>query len=155
MRTALAVIGAILCCQQSWPAAPLPSFRATPRPAALVAVASQTSSEMPAQKPPTPAAPTHGTVVPMTQDVLKVLRARATDMLANRDISGARLLYARMAAAGDTSAATAMGKTYAPSFLADIGALGLQPDTAQARAWYEKARASGDKEAETRLQQLR
>ena len=49
-------------------------------------------------------------------------------MLALGDISAARLLYARAAARGSAKAATTLGKTYDPAFLASIQVSGLAPN---------------------------
>ena len=79
---------------------------------------------------------------------------RADAMLQQGDISAARLLYERAADTGSGPAATAMGKTFDPVFLAEIGAVGLQPDPARAASWYGRGSSLGDPEARTRLQAL-
>lgn len=75
-------------------------------------------------------------------------------MLALGDISAARLLYERAASLGSARAATALGKTYDPAFLATIQVSGLAPNRAAAAAWYQKAAGLGDAEAEGRLARL-
>ena len=75
-------------------------------------------------------------------------------MLALGDISAARLLYERAAALGSAKAATALGKTYDPAFLASIQVSGLAPNPAAAASWYRKAADLGDTEAADRLTKL-
>mgnify|MGYP002336432516 CR=1 FL=1 len=75
-------------------------------------------------------------------------------MVARRDISAARLLYERAAIAGNARAASALGKTYDPAFLAEIGAQGVRGDPALATAWYQKAVALGDSSALARMEAL-
>jgi hypothetical protein len=66
-------------------------------------------------------------------------------------VAGARSYFKRAAEAGSSDAAFALGTTYDPSFIEQIGAQGIKPDAAQARAWYERARALGDKDAGEQL----
>jgi TPR repeat protein len=75
-------------------------------------------------------------------------------MLALGDVSAARLLYQRGAAGGSGRAATGVGKTYDPLFLAEIRASGIVGDAAAAAAWYEKAVALGDASAAELLKRL-
>jgi TPR repeat protein len=76
-------------------------------------------------------------------------------MLAVGDISAARLLYERAAVAGDSKAATAVGKTYDPVFLREIAARGVRPQPELAADWYRRALEAGDAEAGARLAALR
>ena len=80
-----------------------------------------------------------------------LLMRRAAQMLALGDVSGARLLYARVAAAGVGAAATALGRTYDPDVLARLGAVGIVPDRAAASALYRAGAAMGDASAEALL----
>lgn len=70
------------------------------------------------------------------------------------DISAARLLYQRAAALGSAQAATAIGKTYDPTFLTSIRASGIVADRTAAAAWYRKGAAMGDREGADRLARL-
>jgi TPR repeat protein len=47
-----------------------------------------------------------------------------------------------------------LGLTFDPAFLAEQGVLGLAPDAAQARFWYERAVEVGSGEASRRLERL-
>jgi TPR repeat protein len=77
---------------------------------------------------------------------------RGDALLQRGDVSAARLLYERAAAAGSGRAATAMGKTFDPTFLAGIGVSDTGADPALATRWYRRAAGLGDEEARTRLQ---
>jgi hypothetical protein len=67
---------------------------------------------------------------------------------------GARAYFQRAAEAGSADAALSVGKTYDPAFIEEIGAQGIKPDTRQARIWYERAKALGNKDADAQLNQL-
>jgi hypothetical protein len=69
-------------------------------------------------------------------------------------LAGARGYYRRAADAGSAEAAFALGTTYDPDFIKEIGAQGIKPDMAQARAWYERAAELGDKDAHNKLLEL-
>jgi TPR repeat protein len=47
-----------------------------------------------------------------------------------------------------------LGKTFDPLFLRELGAVGIQPDIAQSRQWYEKAAELGSDAAAQRLANL-
>ena len=96
-----------------------------------------------------------GAVSPAPPTALAEMMVRRADTLLQRgDVSAARLLYDRAAAAGSGHAATAMGKTFDAAFLAGIGVVGLSADPAQAATWYRRGLGLGDEEARTRLQAL-
>ncbi|WP_143021195.1 hypothetical protein [Belnapia rosea] len=73
------------------------------------------------------------------------------------DILRARALYERAAAIHPRSSAAAIaaGKSYDPNLLPVFGAGPNLADAAKARAWYERARASGDPAAAALLHALR
>jgi hypothetical protein len=81
----------------------------------------------------------------------EALIRRANIMISQGDISAARLLYRRAAAGGSERAMLALGKTYDPIFLAEIGARGIVGDVAAAIVWYQRAFALGVNEAWDRL----
>jgi hypothetical protein len=85
---------------------------------------------------------------------LKLLLERADRSLAFGDISAARVFYERAAELGSAAGAVGVGKTYDPSFLAQIGARGLRGDAVLASWWYQKASNAGDQEAAMRLHAL-
>ena len=47
-----------------------------------------------------------------------------------------------------------LGTTYDPLSIQQLGAIGVVPDVAQARQWYEKAAALGSEVASQRLAKL-
>ncbi|MDB5414803.1 MAG: hypothetical protein JWR10_3138 [Rubritepida sp.] len=75
--------------------------------------------------------------------VVNMLMARGDQMMARGDISGARLFYSRAAAAGSAAAATAMGRSFDPAVLAELGVRGIRPDREQASQWYRRAAELG------------
>lgn len=62
------------------------------------------------------------------------------------DYSGARRLYEFAVSRGVGQAATKMAKTYDPRFLSGK-IVGMKPDIAKAKSWYERGIAMGDSEA--------
>ena len=85
---------------------------------------------------------------------IAMLVKRGEEFLKAGDISTARLFLRRAASAGDAQAALALGATYDPAVMAEQGVLGIAPDPAQARNWYEKAAELGSSEASRRLERL-
>jgi hypothetical protein len=79
---------------------------------------------------------------------------RGTDSLKSGDIVSARLLLRRAAEAGSASAAMMLGTTFDPLVIQQLGAIGVVPDVAQARQWYEKAVELGSDAASQRLAKL-
>jgi hypothetical protein len=67
---------------------------------------------------------------------------------------GARAYFQRAAEAGSAEAAFSIGATYDPSFIEEIEAQGIKPDTKQARIWYERAKALGHKDADAQISAL-
>jgi hypothetical protein len=139
--------------EQSEPAAvAAPVARTPPPPLDLPAAApSRRALEIVRNSVPTAA---RRDPTPVTTDPVNALIERGDAMLALHDIGSARLLYERAAKAGNSRAATGVGKTYDPNYLRMEGAVGLQPNRSEAITWYQKAAALGDTEAETRLRQL-
>jgi type II secretory pathway predicted ATPase ExeA len=109
-------------------------------PPAAVAPQAETASR---SDPPPPR--------PAASADLTLLLSRGDAMVALGDVVAARLLYQRAAALGSARAATAVGKTYDPRFLASIHASGIAADRTVAAAWYRKGAASGDTEGADRL----
>jgi TPR repeat protein len=82
------------------------------------------------------------------------LLKRGRYLLSIGDIAPARLLLERAAEALDASAAFDLAGTYDPAVLTRSHVLGVVPDLAMARMWYEKALSLGHSEAQRRLAQL-
>jgi TPR repeat protein len=96
------------------------------------------------------------TSVPTAQEqsMAALYTSRGDEMLAIKDISAARKFYEYAANAGSARAATALARTHDPAFLTRLGAVGLRPDPVLAAAWYRKAAALGDPDADARLHTL-
>src|SRR5215467_3098823 len=78
-----------------------------------------------------------------------------TESMANGDVSGARLMYQRLAKEGEASAALALAESYDPPMLREANITrGVAPDFALAQSWYEKAKALGSPVAAARLEKL-
>jgi Bacterial SH3 domain len=82
------------------------------------------------------------------------LMAHGRKMIEVGYVAGARSYFNRAAEAGSAEAALALGATYDPDFIAEIGAQGIKPDFEAARVWYERAKALGSTEAEDHLAAL-
>jgi len=90
----------------------------------------------------------------LDHDEVANLLKRGQDLVAQGDIAGGRLLLRRAAEAGDPQAMQALGATYDSAVLSKLKVIGVAPDDARARAWYERAAAGGAAEAGRRLEQL-
>lgn len=88
-------------------------------------------------------------------------RARAEELvtqgnryLAEGKVGSARLFFRQAAEANLALGALRLATTYDPSELSALKVLGVSPDLAEARKWYERARDLGAPEAEQRLADL-
>jgi TPR repeat protein len=72
-------------------------------------------------------------------------------MLAQNDITAARLIYARLAREGSQEGALTMARTFDPAFLSRYATTGLQPNTEKAKYWYGIAAKLGSSDASKRL----
>jgi NitT/TauT family transport system substrate-binding protein len=87
-------------------------------------------------------------------EITAMMRSGA-ELMANGDVSGARLMYLRLANEGEAPAAFALAETYDPSLLRKSNvARAVVPDVALAQSWYEKAKALGSSVAAERLDVL-
>jgi len=82
------------------------------------------------------------------------LLKRGEELVAAGQLGPARLVLQRAAEAGDSDAAFALAITYDPILLRTRVAIGVAPDDAMARAWYEKAKELGSIEASKRLEAI-
>jgi hypothetical protein len=76
------------------------------------------------------------------------------DFVKNGDFSSARLLLMRAAKAGSAAAALSLGETFDPFLIQQLGAIGVQPDIAKAREWYQRATQLGSNTAAQHLAKL-
>ena len=79
---------------------------------------------------------------------------RGEEFTAAGDFASARLVFQRAAETGNAKAAFMLAGTYDPAVLDLIRAMGVAPDIAKARLWYEKAKNLGSPEAARRLELL-
>jgi hypothetical protein len=91
---------------------------------------------------------------PEESDRVNDLIARGRKMIEVGYLAGARSYYRRAAEAGSGEASFALAATYDPALIQEMGAQGIKPDVAEARAWYGRARTLGIKEAEAELARL-
>ena len=87
-------------------------------------------------------------------DELASMLRRADDLIKSGDLSSARLLFRRVAEAGDARAAFTLAGTFDPNVLKALGLQDGAPDIALASLWYERAAQLGSADAPRRLQQL-
>ncbi len=84
-------------------------------------------------------------------DEIAMMIKRGQDLLQNGDLASARLLLQRAANTGSADAAFALGATFDPIVIQKLGVIGIEPDRARAREWYEKAAALGSAVAAQKL----
>jgi TPR repeat protein len=121
-----------------------------------------TRAVAPATPPAAAAAPPNSTtralsapqLAPADRDRALKLHARGEEQLGRGNIYAARQFFERAAEAGLAESALAVAATYDAAELARLKVLGLKPDPAEAKKWYEKARELGAPEAEARLRRL-
>jgi hypothetical protein len=145
-------------------ASPSPSVAAL---AAAPAIAASQSATVPSQSvaiPSLPAAAPPAAVAPAPTGAASTLHIddaemtalikRGKDSLMSGDIISARLLLRRAADAGSADAALTLGATFDPVVIRRLGAVGMTPDVAQARQWYQRAAALGSAAAMGQLAKL-
>jgi hypothetical protein len=76
----------------------------------------------------------------LTPEEIANLVKLGRELIAIGKIRDARLALERAADAGDASAAFALATTYDPTVLEKLQVHDADPDTAMARAWYQKAK---------------
>lgn len=108
--------------------------------------------ETPSSLPPPPSSTSPGlqpprlggTPAPLSPSTVALLLRQGNERLALGDISAARRLFERAAAAGSAAGARGVARTYDPSVL---GQAGMLADPAAAAAWQRVAAALGEAEA--------
>ena len=91
----------------------------------------------------------------MAPGIVAILISRGDALLATGDVTAARLMYRRAADTQSIAGALAMGMTFDPKVLAQIGVQGLSADTQLAALWYQRAATLGSSDAVRLLRQLR
>jgi hypothetical protein len=126
----------------------------TPKTTTVVAAPVGTSS-IGAQRGETPnSRPPSAPLRRLDREEITYLLKRGEEFMAAGDLGPARLALRRAAEAGDPQAAFALATTYDPMLLGKRGVIGVVPDIAMARAWYEKAKEFGSAGASLRLEVL-
>lgn len=111
----------------------------------------------PAPAPAPSSAPTRSEAnagLRLDQEEIATLLKRGRDFFRNGDLASARLLLLRAAEAGSADAALALGRTFDPAVIRGLGAIGVEPDAAQAGEWYRKAAELGSDVASRQLSGL-
>jgi hypothetical protein len=91
----------------------------------------------------------------ISADELRSLMEFASKLIAQADISAARLVLERAASSGDTRAIFALAETYDPNVLSAWRVRGIKGDRNRANALYGDALAKGETEARSRIFALR
>jgi hypothetical protein len=123
-------------------------------PSQLPQVASVHAGAAPVAGPQSLPAQGGSTARRLDAEEIATLVSRGTDLMKNGDLASARLLLRRAAESGSAGAALTLGTTFDPLVIQQLGAIGIVPDVAQARQWYEKAAALGSDAASQRLAKL-
>jgi TPR repeat protein len=87
-------------------------------------------------------------------EAIKLLMRQGEQLIAAGDVVTARTVLQRAAEAGNAGAAMALGATYDPNVLAQLGVVGVSADVETARSWYQKAETLGSSDARGRLDLL-
>ena len=115
---------------------------ATPAPMESVASTGPQVARSPGPEPqPRAGSPSEPLRPKPAPAAVAALLARADALVATGDIAAARLVYQRAVTLGSGQAATAIGRTYDPEFLAQLGVVGVVADTDTAAVWYRKGAA--------------
>ena len=101
-----------------------------------------------------PSQPATQAVTPQDRERALRLVKKGDEQLTEGNISAARLFYERAADAGLAQGAMALAATFDGAELARLGVRGIQPDTKQARRWYERAKQLGASDADERLRRI-
>jgi hypothetical protein len=129
---------------------------AAPATPVKVAPDLKVAPEQPAtQTPPTAVLPEPRPAASLSTDEIASMLKRGRELLAAGDIASGRLMLTHVAEAGDAEASFLLAGTYDAAVLAKLRVVGVQPDSAKARAWYARAAEQGSLEARQRLQALR
>jgi hypothetical protein len=139
-------------------------------PAAIIAPAERIAPDRPPARsslavspPPSAQAPAPERSAPMPPSLSAPDKERAERLVVSGDrhleqgnIGAARMFFQRAAEAGLANGALKMAATFDPAELErlQVKVQGAIPDRAEARKWYERARALGAPEAEDRLARI-
>jgi hypothetical protein len=91
---------------------------------------------------------------PEERERAQSMHIKGLELLDRGQVYAARKLFEKAAEIGLAQSAVALAATYDPEELNKMRVIGLVPDPAAARKWYEKARELGALEASDRLRRL-
>jgi hypothetical protein len=141
--------------------APEAALRGTPdsKPKPALAAGNPTTSEPTSDSRTVTAGPALATratseAAQITNDEITMLLKLGRNFFQNGDLVSARLLFRRAATAGSAEAAFALGRTFDPMIADRMGIIGIKPDIARARQWYESAAELGWPAAQRELARL-
>jgi hypothetical protein len=97
----------------------------------------------PDQAPKSQSSQVVGSIQVLDADEIAALVKRGKDFATHGDLISARLLLRRAAEAGSAEAALALGETFDPVVFRRLGVIGIEPDAASARKWYQRAAELG------------
>lgn len=103
--------------------------------------------------PPTPPSPSMSR--PFEESSISFYMNNGDLLLTQGDVASARLYYEAAANAGFATAITAIGKTYDPVVLGELGIKGFHAEPIKAVEWYLKGEKIGNPENTERLNELR
>ena len=133
---------------------PVPAQPPVPPPQAAAPQQRQALAAPQASQPPTPPPTSRNQLPPDERARLEKLVGLGNRHLASGNIAAAREFFRRAAEGGLADGALLLATTYDPDELDAIKVQGLSPDTAEARRWYERARALGAIGVDARLARL-
>jgi TPR repeat protein len=93
-------------------------------------------------------------IEPKARERADRLVARGERSLAEGNVAQARQFFLHAANAGHARAAFLLACTYDARELGRLAVVGVQPDSALARRWYERARELGSADAQESLERL-
>jgi hypothetical protein len=135
----------------TWVEAPKTTTEIAPaQGTAVAALVERGSTGIPPRETPNSQAPS-APLRPLDRDEIADLRNRGEEFMLAGNLGLARLTLQRAAEAGDPQAAFALATTYDPILLETRRVIGVVPDIAMARVWYEKAKEFGSTAASLRL----
>jgi hypothetical protein len=124
---------------------PVTSVDAAQRPA-LLPTPPQTVSPSVAPRPP---------VAAEDASVIAAKMKIGVELMTYGEVAAARVMFQRVAEAGEGAGAFALAETYDPLVLGGLRLReGIKPDLGLARTWYERARDLGSLEARDRISRL-
>ncbi len=106
-------------------------------------------------KPDTSAAKRDAQLAKLPADQEEKMLKRASTLMGENDIAGARLIFQYLVNHGSAAGAFALAESYDPKKLAGHRVTGLTPDANLARSWYARAAELGSKEAAAVLRKER